>query len=61
MQKTLNTLWKFTGGKENKDNFIQKELKVFKAFKLKPLKTPKPDFPSRNTAYNLFCKYIQNI
>ena len=39
MQKFLNTLWEFTGGKEDKDNFIQKALKVCKAFKVKPLKT----------------------
>ena len=44
MQKFLNTLWEFTG-KEDKDNFIQKALKVCKVFKVKPLKTPKPDVP----------------
>ena len=44
MQKFLNTIWKFTG-KEDKDNFIQKALKVCKVFKAKPLKTPKPDVP----------------
>ena len=27
MQKFLNTLWEFTRGKEDKDNFIQKALK----------------------------------
>ena len=27
MQKFLNTLWKFTGVKEEKENFIQKALK----------------------------------
>ena len=61
MQKFLNTLWEFTGGKNDKDNFIQKALKVCKIFKVKPLKTPKPDVPSRKTAYNLFCKDIQKI
>ena len=61
MQKFLNTLWEFTGGKNDKDNFIQKALKVCKVFKVKPLKTPKPDVPSRKTAYNLFCKDIQKI
>ena len=58
MQKFLNTLWEFTG-KEDKDNFIQKALKVRKVFKVKPLKTPKPDIPSKKTAYNLFCKDIR--
>ena len=61
MQKFLNTLWEFTRGKNDKDNFIQKALKVCKVFKVKPLKTPKPDVPSRKTAYNLFCKDIQKI
>ena len=59
MQKFLNTIWEFTGGNEYKDNFIQKALKVCKVFKVKPLKTPKPDFPSKKTAYNLFCKDIR--
>ena len=58
MQKFLNTLWKFTGRKDDKDNFIQKELKVCKVFKVKPLKTPRRDVPSKKTAYNLFCKDI---
>ena len=61
MQKFLNTLWEFPGGKEDKDNFIQKALKVCKVFKVKPLKTPKPDVPSKKTAYNLFCKDIRKI
>ena len=34
MQKFLNTLWEFTGGKEHKDNFIQKALKVCKVLKV---------------------------
>ena len=50
MQKFLNTLCEFTRGKEGKDNFIQ----VRKIFKVKPLKTSKPDVPSKKTAYNLF-------
>ena len=58
MQKFRNNLWEFTGVKEDKDNFIQKALKVCKVFKVKPLKTPKPDVPSKKTAYNLFCKDI---
>ena len=61
MQKFLNTLWEFTGVKEDKDNFIQKALKECKVFKVKPLKTPKPDVPSKKTAYNLFCREIQKI
>ena len=61
VQKFLNTLWEFTGGKEDKDNFIQKALKVCKVFKVKPLKTPKFDIPSKKTAYNLFCKDIRKI
>ena len=58
MQKFPNTLCKFTRGKKNKDNFIQKVLTVCKVFKMKPLKTPNPDIPSKKTAYNLFCKDI---
>ena len=46
-----------SGRKKDKDNFIQKVLKVCKVFKVKPLKTPKPDVPSKKTAYNLFCKF----
>ena len=30
-----------------------------KVFKVKPLKTPRPDVPSKKTAYNLFCRDIQ--
>ena len=59
MQKFLNNFWNFTGVKENKDNFIQKALKVCKVFKVKSLKTPKSDVPSKKTAYNLFCKDIR--
>ena len=58
MQKFLNTLCEFTGV-EDKDNFIQKAFKVCKVFKVKPLKTPKPDIPSKKTAYNLFCREIR--
>ena len=36
MQKFLNTLWEFTGVKEDKDNFIQKALKMYKVFKVNP-------------------------
>ena len=49
MQSFLNTLWEFTEGKEDKDNFIQKALKVCKV--LKPLKTQRTDVPSRKIAY----------
>ena len=59
LQKFLNTIWEFTGRKKDKDNFIQKALKVCKVFKVKPLKTPRPDVPSKKTAYNLFCKDIR--
>ena len=59
MQKFLNALWEFTGGKEDKDSFIQKALKVCKVFRVKPLKTPRPDDPSKKTAYNLFCRDIR--
>ena len=58
MQKFLNTLCEFTGVKEDKDNFIQKALKVCKVFKVTPLKAPKPDVQSKKTAYNLFCREI---
>ena len=54
-------LWEFTGGKKDKDNFIQKALKVWRVFRVKPLKTLKPDVPSKKTAYNFFCKDIQKI
>ena len=56
----LNTLWQVTRGiEEDKDSFIQKALKVFKTFKVKSLKTPKLDVPAKKTAYNLFCKDMQ--
>ena len=45
----------------NKDKFIQKPLKMCKVFKVKPLNAPKLDVPSRNTAYNLFCKHMQKV
>ena len=45
-QNFFNTLWEFIGGKEDKDNFIQKTLKVCKVFQVKPLKTPRSDVPS---------------
>ena len=61
LQNFLNTLWECTGGKEDKDNFIQKALKVFKVFKVKPLTTPRPDVQSKKTACNLFCKDIGKI
>ena len=61
IQEFLHTLWEFTGGKDDKDNFIQKALKVCKIFKIKPLKIPKPDVPSKKTACNLFCKDILKI
>ena len=61
MQKFLNTLWEFTRGKEDKENFIQKTFKVCKVFKVKPLKTQRPDVPSKKTAYNLFCKDTREI
>ena len=59
MQNFLNTFWEFTVEKEDKDNIIEKALKVCKVFKVKPLRTPKPDVPSKKTAYNLFCKNIR--
>ena len=53
----LNALWEFTRGVEEDNNsFIQKALKVCKTFKIKSLKTPKPDVPAKKTAYNMFCK-----
>ena len=59
MQNFRKTLCKHTGEKEDKDNFIQKTRKLCKIFKMKPLKTAKPDVQSKKTAYNLFCKDIQ--
>ena len=61
LQKFLNTIWEFTGRKKDKDNFIQKALKVCKVFKVKPLKTPRPDVPSKKTVYNLFCREIRKV
>ena len=61
MQKFLNTPWDFTGGKQDKDNFIQKAIKVSKVFKVKALKTPKPDVLSKKMVYNLFCKDIRKV
>ena len=61
MQNFLNTIWEFTRGKENKDNLIQKSFKVCKVFKMKPLKAPRLDVPSKKTAYNLFCKDVQKM
>ena len=59
MQNFLNTLWEFTGGKEGQHNLIQKAFKVCKVFKVKSLKPPKLDVPSKKAASNLFCKDIQ--
>ena len=59
MQKFLNIFLEFTGEKEDKDNFIEKALKVCKIFKVKSLKTPRPGVPSRKTAYNPFYKDIR--
>ena len=61
MQKFLNTLWEFTGVKGDKDNFTEKTLKVCKIFKVKPLKTPKPDVPSKKTACNLLAKTFERL
>ena len=61
MQKFLNTLWEFTGGKEGKDNFIQNALNVCKVFKVKSLKTPKPDVPSKNTHRICFAKTFEQL
>ena len=58
-QKFLNTLWEFTGGKEDKNNIIQKALKVCKTFKVKLLKTARPDVPIKKKGCNLFCKDTQ--
>ena len=59
MQNFRNTLCKHTGEKEDKDTFIQKGRKLCKIFKMKPLKTAKPDVQSKKMAYNLFCKDIK--
>ena len=41
MQNFLNALWEFTGGIEDKENFIQKVLKVCKVFKSEAFKSTK--------------------
>ena len=58
----LNALWQFTRGVEDdKDSFIQKELKMCKTFKVKSLKTPMLDVPAKKTAYNLFLQgYVRD-
>ena len=58
MQNFINTFPEFTGGKEDKDSFIQKTLKVCNIFKLKSLKVTKPDVPSKKTACNQLSKDI---
>ena len=30
-----------------------------KVFKVKPVKAPRPDLPSKKTVYNLFCKDVR--
>ena len=56
----FDTLWEVTkGAEDNKDSFIRKALKVCKVFKMKYLKTPKLDVPAKKTAYNVFCKDMQ--
>ena len=58
----LNTLWEFTRGvDEDKDTFIQKALKIWKAFKVRPLKRSKLDVPAKKKTYNLFCKDMWEI
>ena len=54
----LHTLWEFTRG-EDKEGFIEKVLKVCKNFKLKYSKRPKLNVPAKKTAYNFFCKDMQ--
>ena len=49
IQNVLNTLWEFTRVKEDKENFIQKAIKVCKVCKVKLLKSPKLDVPSKKT------------
>ena len=56
----LNKLLEFTrGAEDDKSNFIQKALKVFKTFKAKSLKTPKLDVPAkkqRTICFARICK-----
>ena len=49
-QYFINTLWEFTRGKDDKDNFIQKALKVCKVFKVNAIKVPRLEVPSKKTA-----------
>ena len=49
----------YQGAEEDKDDFIQKALKVFKTCKVKCLKTPRLDAPAKKTAYNLFWKNMR--
>ena len=56
----LNTLWEFTIGVEEDDNsFMQKALKVCKAFKVKSVKPSKLDVSAKKTAYNFFTKICE--
>ena len=61
MQKFLNTLWEFTGVKKDKDNFIQKALKVYKVFEVKPLKTPNLKFHQRRQNKIYFAKTFEKL
>ena len=61
MQNLLNTFWEFTVEKEDKDNIIEKALKVCKVFKVKPLRTPKPDVPSRRRHTICFAKTLEKL
>ena len=59
MQKFLNTLWEFTGEKEDKDIFIQTPLQECKILKVKSLKTPKPGVPLKKRHTICFAKTFE--
>ena len=61
MQKFLNTLWEFTGVKEDNDNFIQKAFKVCKVFKVKPLKNQSLMFHQRRQHSICFAKTFEGL
>ena len=57
---TLMRSWKdLPEEKRIKTTSFKRHSKCARSFKVKPLKTPKPDVPSKKTTYNLFCKDIQ--
>ena len=45
--------------RKTNDRFTEKELKVYKTFKVRSVKTPKLDVPPKETTYNRFYKDLK--